>query len=102
MEITQVDPSLVRISSIWSIYVGKYQVWYTIYNEDHGIDGVGDLASKSFYLDDEPKEMHLTRTHFFSFSPAPPCPAPDVITTWSVTRKGRIRKIKTSEVPQPR
>jgi hypothetical protein len=41
-----------EVTSLWSIYAGKYQTWYTIRAEDHKIPGLSDIATPSFYTDD--------------------------------------------------
>ena len=43
----------VERRAVWSLYAGKYQVWFKIAAEEHGVAGLSDLTTPSFYSAEE-------------------------------------------------
>lgn len=78
----------IQVRGFWSIYAGKYSVWYKIYPEDHKLEGISTLETPSMYVDEMPDEgtMHKSKLHFVGFN----LQTPDVNLRFLVTQSGKI------------
>lgn len=81
----QIDPKHIKVTALWSIYEGQYQVWYTVWGDDHNIPDVPfNLSSRSFYLDTPPKDgaLHAPWVYLFDLDGD----------RWILSRTGKLRR----------
>ena len=52
----------IETASHWSIGACKYQVWHTLRSEVHGVEGLSDLSTPSFYSVEEHPAFRRART----------------------------------------
>jgi hypothetical protein len=77
---------MIETQSLWSSRVGEYQVWHTLRAEDHGIAGLSDLTTPSYFSETE--NPPLRRRKYLGFELSNPA---IVIWFW-VTPSGRVSR----------
>jgi len=85
----------IRVSALWSIYKGMFQVWYTLEQEEN--PEIPILTSRSYFMGEPPEDgnLHAPWVYMYSYTSRPTVfsgPSDPIECLWTLSRKGNLRR----------